>query len=139
MSINFKELIALWGQPLPAGDAAVEAFGKYYSDPVTVNGTSMSLASLVERARGTQKTYADIKAVVLTQVDTPKYTTVVFRMSGRHVGPMVTPLGTIAPTGKTVERQIIDVLGVRDGLIHDLYMVADDLGALMQLGALALK
>jgi hypothetical protein len=139
MAVNFNELIALWSKPLPAGDAAVAAFGKYYADPITVNGNTMSLQAMVDRARGTQHTFADLKAVVLTQADTPKYTTVVFRMSGRHVGPMVTPLGTIAPTGKVIERQIIDVLGVRDGLIHDVWMVADDLGALMQLGALALK
>jgi predicted ester cyclase len=139
MAFNFKDLIALWGQPLPPGDAAIEAFARYYSDPVTVNGTSLSLAQMVDRARGTQKTFADLKAVVLTQIDTIKNVTVVFRMSGRHVGPMVTPLGTIPPTGKTVERQIIDVLSIHDGRIHDVWMVADDLGALLQTGALTLK
>jgi predicted ester cyclase len=139
MGFNFKEVMALWCAPLPPGAAAVDAFGHFYADPVSVNGNTIALRDMVERARGTQKTYTDLKGVVLTQVDTGRYVTVVFRMSGRHVGPMVTPLGTIPPTGKLIERQIIDVLGFRDGKIHEVWMTADDLGALMQTGALSLK
>jgi hypothetical protein len=37
-----------------------------------------------------------------------------------------------------VERQIIDVLAHEKGLITRVWMVSDELGALVQLGALAL-
>lgn len=139
MAVEWSSLIALWTQPLPEGEAAVVAFGKVYADPVSINGAAMSLAELVERARAPQKTFADLQATLLTQVDAGSHTTVVFRMRGRHIGPMATPLGEIAATGQIVERQIIDVLGTKNGLIDQAWMVSDDLGALVRLGALALK
>jgi SnoaL-like polyketide cyclase len=139
MAVEWNSLIALWTQPLPEGEAAVAAFGKVYADPVSINGVATSLAALVERARATQKTFADLQATLLTQVDAGSHTAVVFRMRGRHVGPMATPLGEIAATGQIVERQIIDVLGTKSGLIDQVWMVSDDLGALARLGALALK
>jgi predicted ester cyclase len=138
MALDFQAVMQVWTTPAPEGEAGVAAFGRFYSDPVTVNGVAMSLAALVERARATQRAFADLQATVLTQVDTETHTSVVFRMRGRHVGPLVTPLGTLAPTGKVVERQIIDVLGIRGGLIQEVWMVSDELGAMIQLGAVAL-
>jgi hypothetical protein len=138
MSFDFTQIMRLWSTPLPAGDAAVEAFARHYTDPVTVNGTRMSLAALADRARATQRAFAELDATLLTQVDTPTHTSIVFRMRGRHVGPLQTPLGEVAPTGKVAERQIIDVLGIQGGLIHEVWVVSDDLGALAQLGVLAL-
>jgi hypothetical protein len=139
MALDFTQLIRLWTAPLPAGDAALAAFARHYTDPVKVNGAQMSLPALVDRARAAQRAFADLDATLLTQVDTPTHTSIVFRMRGRHVGPMATPLGEVAPTGQVVERQIIDVLGIRDGLIHEVWMVGHELGALARLGVLALR
>jgi hypothetical protein len=138
MKVDFEQLIALWARPLPAGDAAIAAFRRVYSDPVKVNGVEMTASALVERARAAQRAFADLEAVVLAQIDADTHTSVVFRLRGRHVGPLATPLGEVPATGKMVERQIIDVLGVKDGLIHEIWMVADELNALVQLGVLAL-
>ena len=135
MSLDFDDLIALWSRPVPEGQAGSAAFGKFYADPVTINGVSTSLAALVDRARATQRALADLQATLLARSDTPTHTTIVFRMRGRHVGPMATPVGEIPATGKIVERQIIDLLALRDGLITDVWMVGDDLGALAQIGA----
>ena len=139
MPLDFTQLIRLWTTPLPAGDAAVAAFARHYTDPVKVNGAVMSLPAMVDRARAAQRAFADLDATLLTQVDTPSHTSIVFRMRGRHVGPMATPLGEVAATGQVMERQIIDVLGIRDGLIHEVWMVGDELGALTRLGVLALR
>jgi predicted ester cyclase len=136
MSVAFDDLIALWSRPLPEGPGAVAAFARVYADPVVVNGASMPLAALVERARATQRAFADLRAVQLARSDTPTHTTLVFRMSGRHVGPLMTPLGEIPPTGKIVERQIIDLLALEDGLVTEVWMVGDELGALVQMGAI---
>src|SRR5437763_1306050 len=106
MSLNWNDLIGLWTRPLPEGEAAVAAFRKVYTDPVWVNGTPMAVAALVDRARATQRTFADLKAVLMTQIDTSSHSTIVFRIRGRHVGPLATPLGEIAATGKMVDRQI---------------------------------
>jgi hypothetical protein len=137
MALDFRRIVELWATPLPAGEAGA-AFRRHYTDPVRVNGADMTIAALVDRARATQAAFADLQAVLLAQVDTATHSTIVFRMRGRHVGPLVTPLGPVAPTGKVVERQIIDVLALRDGLIHELWVVSDDLGALVQMAALKL-
>jgi hypothetical protein len=138
MALSFEALIELWSRPLPEGTAAVEEFGRVYADPVRVNGVSLSLSALVERARATQAAFADLEATLLARSDTATHCTIVFRMRGRHAGPLATPLGVIAPTGKIVERQIIDLLRLRDGLIDEIWMVGDELSALTQLGALSL-
>jgi len=44
----------------------------------------------------------------------------------------------VAPTGRVVRTRVIDVLTVRDGLITGIWMVADELGALIQLDAVRL-
>lgn len=138
MALDFHQLMTLWSQPLPDGEAAIERFAAFYTDPVSINGTAIPLASLVERARATQRAFADLQATVLAQIDTDTHTIVVFKMRGRHVGPLPTPLGEVAPTGKVSERQIIDVLGLRGGRVAEVWMVGDELSALVQLGALRL-
>jgi hypothetical protein len=138
MSVDFDDLIALWGQPVPAAaEDAHRAFAAVYSDPLTVNGTLMPLADLIDRARGTQRAFADLSATLLARSDTPTHTTLVFRMRGRHVGPLPSPVGEIPATGKISERQIIDLLTITDGRISEVWMVGDELGALLQLGALS--
>jgi len=137
MAVDFEALISLWSTPLQSTSAAIEAFGRFYSDPVRINGAEMSLAALAQRALSTQRAFSELSAVVLERSDTPTHSTVVFRMRGRHVGPLETPLGIVPATGKMVERQIIDLLKVERGLISEVWMVGDELSALMQLGAIA--
>ena len=138
----FESLSQLWARPLPEGDAAIAAFASRYTDPVRINGAAMPLAALVERARATQRAFADLETEIIAEIRAGSSVTVVFRMRGRHVGPLATPLGEIAPTGRVVERRIIDVLildgpdGPEGGLIRELWMATDELDALLQLGAL---
>jgi len=135
--VDFEALISLWSTRFASTLAAVEAFGRFYSDPLRINGAETSLATLVQRALSTQRAFSELSAVILDRSDTPTHSTIVFRMRGRHVGPLETPLGTLPATGKVVERQIIDLLKVDRGLITEVWMVGDELSALMQLGALA--
>jgi predicted ester cyclase len=102
---------------------------------VTVNGTSMPVAGIVARARAMQATYADRRMDVLDLVETPERVVVAFRMSGRHIGPLETPLGTVPPTGRFVEMRTIDVLVLSGGRVSSIWVVADELGMLTQLGA----
>jgi ketosteroid isomerase-like protein len=131
-------LMGLWRGPVPEGAAADEAFGRLYADPLTVNGARMALADLVTRARMLHRAYSDIAMDVLDVVVTTDRVVVAFVMRARHTGPLPTPLGVVAPTGRTVSARTIDVLSVRDGLITDITVVADELGLLHQLGALTL-
>ena len=59
---------------------------------------------------------------------------VAFVMHGRHTGPYETALGTIPPTGSDVQIRTIDVLTITDGKISAVWVNADDLGTLLQLG-----
>jgi len=138
MSDFLQRLLRLWVEPLPEGDAALAAFREVYADPVAVNGVAFTAEALVDRARAMQRAFAEIALDLIDELHVPGKTVIVFRQKGRHVGPLQTPLGDVAPTGKQVERQVIDVLTIKDGLITDIRVVADDLGLLVDLGAVKL-
>ena len=59
-------------------------------------------------------------------------------LRGRQVGPLVTSAGQLAATGRVVTLRVIDILTVADGLITDVVMVADELGALAGVDAVRL-
>lgn len=138
MALDFDALIQLWTRPVPEGAAGVAAFARRYDERLLVNGSEMALEALVERARALQAAYAEMSGTLLARADTDARTTIVFNMRGRHVGPLTTPLGILPPTGKVVERQVIDLLVLRDGRIAEIWMTADELGALSRIGALRL-
>jgi predicted ester cyclase len=107
-----------------------------YTDPVTVNGASLTIADLVERARALQGAFAALEMRLVDQVETAGKLAIAFVLRGRHVGPYPTALGTVAPTGRQVEVRTIDVLTVTDGRISAIWVVSDELGMRSQLGAL---
>lgn len=132
-------LLALWAEPPPDGEAGVAAFRRVYSDPVLLNGTELPVAALADRARMLHAAFEDLRIdQVLQRVDAPGRLVIAFRQQGRHVGPLPTPLGTIPPTGRTFDTQTIDVLTVASDRITEIWVVADELGRLMQLGAVQL-
>jgi hypothetical protein len=138
MSSFLDRVLRLWTQPLGDQASAVAAFRTLYADPLRVNGAQLSVADLVARARALQATYDDVEFQVLDQVESPSRVVVAFRMRGRHVGPLATPLGVVAPTGRMVDNRVIDVLELTDGLITGIWVVADELGLLLQLDAVRL-
>src|SRR5262249_40933168 len=132
-------LMDLWLRPLPDDEAALAAFRCIYTDPVTLNGVETPLASLIESARWIQSALADVKRELLVGLESGDLMAIVFRMRGRHVGPLPTPLGIVAPTGLVIERQIIDVLRLENGRIRAIWVQSDELGAPLQLGAVRLE
>ena len=124
-------LMAVWLDP-PADDTAgVAAFRALYTDPVDVNGSAVSAADLLSRARALHRTYSDLHHELLDVVVAPGRLVVAFRMCGTHTGPLATPLGTVAPTGADVTIRTIDVLSVVDGRIAAVCVVGDELGTLV--------
>jgi predicted ester cyclase len=115
--------------------SCVEArFAAIYTDPVRVNGTDMSLADLAARARALHEAFSGLQAEVLQLVDGKDSVAVAFVMHGWHTGAYHSPVGTIPPTGSKVQIRSIDVLTLSDGKISGIWVVADDLGTLRQLG-----
>lgn len=55
---------------------------------------------------------------------------------GTHTGPLMTPAGTIPPTGKTVDFTVCEVWEVRDGKIAKLRNYQDSGAIMRQLGLL---
>ncbi len=131
--------LALWSRPLPEGDAALAAFRAVYADPLDVNGSSTSLQVLVDRARMMQGALQDIRPHIDERFETTGRRAFAFRISGRHVGPFATPLGEIAATGRAVELVGMDIFLVdeEEGRITGVWAIADYLGLLMQLDAVA--
>jgi hypothetical protein len=117
MASSFLDrLLDLWVEPI--GDET--AFGAVYADPVRVNGATLTVADLVGRARAVQAAYSDVAFEVVDRVETADKIVVGFHMRGRHTGPLATPLGTVPPTGRTVETRVTDILTVNEGLVTDI-------------------
>jgi hypothetical protein len=137
MAFDIAALLRLWSEPLPESDEEAEAlFRTVYADPVTINGTATSARDLVTRARAVQGVFAQPPHEILEIVEDGSKVAVAFRMRGRQVGPLPTVLGTLEPTdGAELDLRVIDVLTLVDGRISTIWMVADELGALVSRGA----
>jgi predicted ester cyclase len=111
-----------------------DRFAALYTDPVRVNGSNLSLVDLATRARALHAAFSGLRAEVLQVVEGTDSIAVAFVMHGRHTGPYQSPHGTIPATGAEVQIRTIDVLTVSDGKISSIWVAADDLGTLRQLG-----
>jgi predicted ester cyclase len=137
--IDVTGLLALWTEPLPVDDgAALEAFARFYTDPVTVNGTDLPLPAMLARARALQAAYAGRTNTVQELVTTDDELVFAIEVRCRHVGPLTTPLGVVAPTGREIVTRAIDILTTTGGRVRTARVVSDELGVLTQLGAVRL-
>jgi predicted ester cyclase len=129
--------LALWGRPLPPGDAALGAFRAVYADPVLVNGTPTALSVLVERARMMQAAFEGLRHTVLEEFAAPGRLAFAFRISGRLVGPLATPIGELPPSGAEVEVAGMDIFVVDEARdrITAVWALADYLTLLVNAGA----
>jgi predicted ester cyclase len=130
-------LLPLWTGAVADREEAEADFRAVYADPVVVNGVDLSVGQLVQRAALLQDAFADLSMDVLDVVETADRLVLAFLMRGRHVGTFASAVGDIAPTHREIEVRTIDVLTVEDGKITRIWVVADDLGLLRQLGALS--
>jgi hypothetical protein len=138
MTFDVHGLLRLWGDALPSSDGeAVEAFRRYYHDPVVVNGAAMTCSELVARARAVQATFASREITLLHVVETPEDVAFAFRMGGVQTGPLNTSLGVLPPTGQKIELRVIDILRLTEGRVSEIHMVADELGPLAAIGAVS--
>lgn len=135
MLLDVEQLLRLWTDPLPDDDdAAADAFRRLYADPVTVNGARLAAADMVARARVLQAALAQPEREVLAVVESGEAVAVAFRLAGRHVGPLDTPVGRLAASGARIDLRVIDVLTFTDGRISAITMVGDWLEALAGAG-----
>jgi len=137
-SLDLEALLDLWGRPWTPGPEAEAAFGEFYAEPVVVNGTTLPLSALVERATALHRALADLQREILTTLTSDQGVAVEFRLTGRHVGPLTTSAGVLPPTGRVLSLRVIDILTVVDGRVTGIAMVPDELAALMAVNAVRL-
>jgi hypothetical protein len=101
MTTLLDRLLDLWQEPVEERDDPEAAFRELYADPVSINGAPTPVSVLVERARALQRAFEGRTTEIVDQVETPDRVVIAFRMRARHVGPLVTPIGTVAATGGT--------------------------------------
>ena len=137
-AFDLRQLLELWSTPPHGDEAAAHAMRSMYADPVVINGISTTVADLVTRARSLADALENVSRDVIDVFRSENKVAVAFRMRGIHAGPLVTSAGVLAPTGKGLTLRVIDILTLKDGLITEVVMVADELGALNNIGAVAL-
>lgn len=137
MATLIERALGLWSSPLPPGDAGLEAFRTVYTDPVVVNGTPTALTVLLDRARMMQTAFAGLTCTVLEQLEAPGRLAFAFRLSGRLVGPLTTPLGALPPTGRSAEVAGMDIFVLDGDRVAAVWALADHLTLLAEAGAVS--
>jgi hypothetical protein len=126
-------LLDLWTEPSQDEAEQVERFAICYTDPVVINGSPVALTDLVARARMLQAGLADVRRTVVDMVEGPDRMAFAFRLRGRHVGPLPTPLGPVPATDRELDVLGIDILQLDgDGRISGISVLSglmDELGA----------
>jgi len=129
-----KQLFDLWSVPPDELGDPVAEFRRLYADPVLINGAPMPVTDLVARARALHRAFTGHVIEVVDRVAAPGKLTLAFRHTARHTGAWATPLGEIAPTGRTVTGLGIDVLTLDDaGRIGAIWVLADELQRILRL------
>jgi SnoaL-like polyketide cyclase len=129
-------LFALWTAPPDSRDDPIAAFRELYDDPVLINGTPLPVPDLVARARALHSAFTDHDIRIVERIAEPGKLAIAFRHTARHTGPWTTPVGVLEPTGTTVAGLGIDLLTLYDGRITEIWVLADELQRLLQVGAL---
>lgn len=135
---DIEDLLELWTQPIRP-DRAADAFRRFYLDPVLINGTPISAEDLAHRAAALRGAFDVVRREVIEICDGGDKIAVAFRLGGRHVGPLMTAAGELAATGQELTLSVIDILTLRGGRISEITMVANELAALFQIGAVKLE
>jgi hypothetical protein len=66
-----QRLFDLWTVPPDRRDDPEGAFRELYTDPVTINGTPVPVAGLVDRARALHAAFTDHTIEIVDRVETP--------------------------------------------------------------------
>lgn len=109
-----------------------------YADPVVINGVSTAVVDLVTRARSLAGAIGNVSGELIDVFRSGNKVAVAFRIRGAHVGPLATSAGVLAATGEDLTLRVIDILTLQDGLITEVVMVADEVGALNNIRAVEL-
>jgi len=134
-----ERLIALWDGPVPEPDALRATLRELYTDPVRFNGVETSLERLAAFGRSFMGAYSERRTEVLSRLDQGARTALVLLTRAKHTGTLSTPLGPVAPTGRSIEMQQVELFTLEGGKIRDIWSSSDSLRNLLSLDVVALK
>jgi steroid delta-isomerase-like uncharacterized protein len=77
---------------------------------------------------------SDMKKAVTNQVTSEDQVVSEFTLRGTHDGPLQTSTGEIPPTGRSIELQVVEVVGIRDGKVASIANYSDTGTLTRQLG-----
>jgi ketosteroid isomerase-like protein len=78
--------------------------------------------------------FPDLRHEVIDSVESDDTIALELHVRGTHTGPLQTPEGEIAPTGREVLWESTDYVKVRDGRIRSWHVYTDSLAFMTQLG-----
>jgi predicted ester cyclase len=83
------------------------------------------------------RAFPDMRHEVLSTIDSDEQVAAEIRFTGTHTGPLASPSGDIAPTGKAVTLDYADLLRFTGGKLESEHVYFDQTAVLTQLGLLA--
>ena len=86
--------------------------------------------------QGFKNAFPDSRMEVVRAVESADEVYITGRFKGTHTGPLVSPQGTIPPSGQPLDLPYADYFRVAGGRIVEHEVIWDQLGFLGQLGAL---
>jgi hypothetical protein len=111
MSFDLDRLARLWSEPPAADDGeASRAFAGVYTDPVVINGESVSIADLVAMARQNHVTYQDQTREILDVADSGDKVAFAFVLRARQ-------------NDQPVTIRVLDILTLTDGRVSEVWAV----------------
>jgi len=80
------------------------------------------------------RAFPDLRHEILTRVESGDMLAMEIRVTGTHTGPLKTPAGEVAASGRTVDYEAADYFKVKDGRITAWHAYFDQVTFLSQLG-----
>ena len=77
---------------------------------------------------------SDMTKNVTNQIASEDQVVSEFTLSGTHDGPLQTPTGEIPPTGRSIELEVVEVVGLRNGKVASITNYSDTATLTRQLG-----
>src|SRR4051794_13212199 len=78
--IDTDRLMGLWANPAADDDAALAGIRALYTEPVQINGASMTALDLLARVRSMQRAYSGLRHELVERVDAPGHLVLAFRL-----------------------------------------------------------
>jgi steroid delta-isomerase-like uncharacterized protein len=77
---------------------------------------------------------SDMRKNVTNQIASEDQVVSEFTLSGTHDGPLQTQTGEIPPTGRSIELEVVEVVGLRNGKVASITNYSDTATLTRQLG-----